>query len=45
MNIHKLMPVDQNSDQMEELADKNGTTHGICGFITCALSDYLANLT
>jgi hypothetical protein len=44
MNIHKLMPVDQNSDLMEELADRNGTTYGICGFVTCAISEYLANL-
>lgn len=27
---------------MEKLAEKNGTTYGICGFVTCALTRYLA---
>jgi hypothetical protein len=29
---------------MEDLANKNGTTYGICGFVTCALVEYLAQL-
>jgi hypothetical protein len=27
---------------MTHLADKNGTTYGICGFVTCAITELLA---
>lgn len=44
MKTHKLLVLDQKSQEMEQLADKNGTTYGICGFVTCALTRYLAQL-
>lgn len=43
MEIRKLLVLDQNSQQMEDLANKNGTTYGICGFVTCAVVEYLAS--
>jgi hypothetical protein len=42
MHIQKILLVDQNSTEMRLLAEKNGTTPGICGFITCALTRHLA---
>ena len=44
MEIRKLLVLDQNSQEMEDLANKNGTTYGICGFVTCAVVEYLASL-
>lgn len=34
--------MDQNSDEAEELAIKNGTTKSICGYVVCAVCEYLA---
>jgi hypothetical protein len=42
MKITKTMILDQNSDEMEDLATKNMTTTGICGFITCAAVVHLS---
>lgn len=42
MKIRKVLVLDQNSQSMEELADKYQTTRGICGFVTCAIVKYLS---
>lgn len=44
MEIRKLLVLDQNSQKMEDLANKNGTTYGICGFVACAVVEYLASI-
>jgi hypothetical protein len=44
MKIHKSLVLDQNSEEMEKLAERNGTTRGICGFVTCAIVEYLAKI-
>lgn len=44
MEIRKSLVLDQNSQEMEDLANKNGTTYGICGFVTCAVVEYLASI-
>lgn len=42
MKIRKVLVLDQNSEPMEQLADKYQTTRGICGFVTCAIVKYLS---
>lgn len=37
MNVHRLKPITQTSDYMENLAIANGTTVSTCGYITCAI--------
>ena len=44
MEVKKTLIISQNSDAMEDLAIKHGTTLSICGYFTCALIKYLANL-
>ncbi len=42
MKIRKILVLDQNSQSMEDLADKYQTTRGICGYVTCAAVNYIA---
>lgn len=44
MEVKKTLVISQNSSSMEDLAIKHGTTLSICGYFTCALVKYLANL-
>lgn len=42
MKVQRIFAMDQNSDEAEELAIKNGTTKSICGYVVCAVCEYLA---
>ena len=42
MNIERILSVCQNSDQVEDLAIKHNTTKSTCGYITCAICEFLA---
>lgn len=42
MKIRKVVVVDQNSTEMEDLADKYQTTRGICGYVTCAVAKFIS---
>lgn len=42
MKVNRILALDQNSDQAEELAIKNNTSKSICGYVTCAMCQYLA---
>ena len=42
MKIHRLEKINQNSNFMEGLSVKNGVTISSCGFITCAICEYLS---
>lgn len=44
MMLKHLKPIDQTSEYMEKLCIKNDTTVSSCGYITCALIEYLAEL-
>lgn len=42
MNPHRILSVCQISDEVEELTIKNNTTKSPCGYIVCAMCEFLA---
>lgn len=42
MQAKRILAIDQTSDYAENLAIKNNTAKSICGYIVCALCEWLA---
>lgn len=42
MKVNRMLVMDQNCDEAEDLAIKNGTSKSICGYVACAVCEYLA---
>ena len=41
MEIKRILAIDQLSEEMENIAIKNGTTVSTCGYITLAICEFL----
>lgn len=42
MKVNRHLAVCQVSEEVEDLAKANGTTLSVCGYITCAMVEFLA---
>lgn len=43
MQVKKILIIDQTSDDIEQLTIKYNTAKSTCGYIVCALCEYLAS--